>query len=51
MKKEKTIKAWLWLCDTEPPYIQMKKPTKKERELAEKFYTKVFPCKIVYKEK
>ena len=47
----KTIKAWLWLCDTEPPYIQMNKPTKKEIENAKKFDVKILPCKIIYKDK
>jgi len=47
-KKKKKIKAWLSLCDTEPPYVQMKKPTKQEIENCKKFDVKVFPCEITY---
>ena len=43
MQEEKTIKAWLWLCDTEPPYVVMKKPTKQEIENAKKFDVRVIP--------
>ena len=48
MKKEKKIKAWLLLCDTEPPYVQMNKPTKQEIENCKKFDVKIFPCEITY---
>src|SRR3990167_8717929 len=48
MKKEKVIKAWLVLCDTEPQYVQMQKSTREEIETAKKFDVKIVPCRIIY---
>jgi len=48
MKKENKIKGWIFLSEGEQPFFQKKRPTKKELEMCERFYTKIYPCIISF---